>query len=113
MTGWDGMGYGGTGWDGTGWDGTGRDEMKSNYYLDFIFCAAPDKTPASLPPNCREGGGATEGREEAGWKGEVGEEVGSWAVEEEMAAATRSKSTPGGVEPAPTCTVGVRADYFG
>ena len=49
-----------------------------------MFIAAPEITPASRPPNCLEG--AMEGREEVEGRAEV---------DEEMAAATRSRSIPG------------------
>ena len=57
-------------------------------YLDLIFWAAPEMATAILPPSWR-GGWAAAGFEDA---------------EDEMAAATRSRSTPGGVPLAPTST---------
>ena len=70
------------------------------HYLDLRFCAAPEIATAILPPNWREGavaGGAA-------W---LGGPVDGGARDardpEEMEAATRSRSTPGGVDPAPTC----------
>ena len=65
------------------------------------FCAAPEIATAILPPNWREEavvGGA------AWFGGPVDGAVAREARDpEEMEAATRSRSTPGGVDPAPTC----------
>lgn len=61
--------------------------------LDLMFWAAPEMATAILPPSWR-----------GGWLA-----VGLVDAEEEMAAATRSRSTPGGVALAPTSTA-VRDD---
>jgi len=70
--------------------------------LDLRFCAAPESATAILPPNWREEGGPLVA-------GLGGPALGAVAAREarepeEMEAATRSRSTPGGVDPAPTMT---------
>ena len=70
------------------------------HYLDLRFCAAPESATAILPPNWREEGGPLVA-------GLGGPTLGAVAAREarepeEMEAATRSRSTPGGVDPAPT-----------
>ena len=72
------------------------------HYLDLRFCAAPEIATAILPPNWREGGGPV-----VAGAGFGGPAVGAVAAKdardpEEIEAATRSRSTPGGVDPAPT-----------
>ena len=70
------------------------------HYLDLRFCAAPEIATAILPPNWREEavvGGA------AWFGGPVDGGARDARDPEEMEAATRSRSTPGGVVPAPTC----------
>ena len=74
------------------------------HYLDLRFCAAPEIATAILPPNWREGGGPL-----AAGAGLGGPALGAVAAKdardpEEIEAATRSRSTPGGVDPAPTFT---------
>ena len=73
-------------------------------YLDLRFCAAPESATAILPPNWREEGGALVAGAELGGPA-LGAEAGREARDpEEIEAATRSRSTPGGVDPAPTFT---------
>jgi len=72
--------------------------------LDLRFCAAPEIATAILPPNWREEGGPL-----VAWAGLGGPVDGAVAAREardpdEIEAATRSRSTPGGVDPAPTIT---------
>jgi len=72
--------------------------------LDFRFCAAPESATAILPPNWREEGGALVAEAELGGPA-LGAEAGKEARDpEEIEAATLSRSTPGGVDPAPTMT---------
>ena len=77
--------------------------MKIN--LDLRFWAAPEIATAILPPNWRDEGGGG-GPLLVPEVGVAPEELPGAAREarepEEMEAATRSKSTPGGVDPAPT-----------
>jgi len=70
--------------------------------LDLRFCAAPEIATAILPPNWRDEGGPLVA-------GLGGPALGAVAAKEardpeEIEAATRSRSTPGGVDPAPTMT---------
>jgi len=75
--------------------------------LDLRFWAAPEIATAILPPNWRDEGGGG-GPLLVPEVGVAPEELPGAAREarepEEMEAATRSKSTPGGVDPAPTIT---------
>ena len=67
------------------------------------FCAAPEIATAILPPNWREEGGPLVAG--AGLGGPVAGAVAAAREArdpEEIEAATRSRSTPGGVDPAPT-----------
>ena len=69
------------------------------------FCAAPEIATAILPPNWREEGGPLVAG--AGLGGPVAGAVAAAREArdpEEIEAATRSRSTPGGVDPAPTFT---------
>jgi len=73
--------------------------------LDLRFCAAPEIATAILPPNWRDEGGPLVAG--AGLGGPVAGAVAAAREArdpEEIEAATRSRSTPGGVDPAPTIT---------